>query len=178
MKGTPTERSYTRRSHNILAMHPRGGRVPLGLTLWLPIFVVGAATALNVKESNNFECMGCERLIARPDSYPLTGLAAVRYKREHSSSWESELHCSLKERLNFGALLTGLRGGGETPSRATKSTPKFERSAKKRRHKPAFHHADKGSEEEAGSTFHSDRTFRLTIVPSLCVKFHLRAAGH
>ncbi len=177
MKGTPTERSYTRRSLNILAMLPWGGRVPLGLTLWLPIFVVGTATALNVKESNNFECMGCERLIARPDSYPLKGLAAVRYKREYSSSWESELHCSLKERLNFGALFTGLRGGGETPSRA-KSTPKFERSAKKRRHKPAFHHADKGSEEEAGSTFHSDRTFRLTIVPSLCFKFHLRAAGH
>jgi hypothetical protein len=138
---------------------------PSGLTLWLPIFAVGTATALNVIESYNFESVGCERLIASPDSYPLSELAAVRHKLEHSSAWKSALHCSLSKRLNFGALCVGLRGGGETPSRATKSTPKFERSAKKRRHKPAFHHADKGSEEEAGSTLHSDRTFRWIMVP-------------
>ena len=167
MNTAPTERRSMRRyPTSCWTISARGGWWnPSGLTLWLPIFAVGTATALNVIESYNFESVGCERLIASPDSYPLSGLAAVRHKLEHSSTWKSALHCSLSKRLNFGALCSGLRGGGETPSRATKSTPKFERSAKKRRHKPAFHHADKGSEEEAGSTLHSDRTFRWIMVP-------------
>jgi hypothetical protein len=128
------------------------------------IFGVGIVNALSLKEVIGIEGIGCERLIARPDSYPLTGLAAIRYKLEYASIWESALHCSLTKRLNFGALCSRLRGGGETPSRASKSTPKFERSAKKRRHKPAFHHADRGSDEDGGSTLHGDHTFRLSVI--------------
>jgi hypothetical protein len=179
MKGKTPERRSMRRSPVscwILSSR-RGIWEPIGLAFWLPIFAIGTATALNVRESYNFESFGCEQLIASPDSYPYSGLKAVRHKLEHFNNWKSALHRSLTKRFQSGALCYGLRGGGETPARATRSTPKFERSAKKRRHRPAFYHAETGSEEEAGSALHSDRTFRFIIVPSSCCKFRTHSVA-
>ena len=102
------------------------------------------------------EIVGIDRLLLLTKSSS-SALAVIRNNLEWMKACGSS--CLNVREFAVGSYCARLKGGGEA-LKSSKSTPKVDRSAKKRRHRSAFYHSDRGSEEDLESVTHSERTFR------------------
>jgi hypothetical protein len=134
----------------------------IGILACSLIIFSGNVEAADVKGHHDSEMCSCDRQF-RFSNVKSGSISTFKQGLKWMDNYDSG--CSKLNRIfcliNESPDLARLRGGGET-SKLSRSTPKIERSAKKRRHRSAFHHSEHGSEEEADSSIHAERTYRYS----------------
>lgn len=138
-----------------------------GIISCLLIFVSGYVHATEAESHCNYDTYAYDRhlTLSKTDLGRVGSVIAELKRMDVNSGYCSKLR-QIVFITNECSSIARLRGGGET-SRLSRSTPKTERSAKKRRHRTAFYHSDRGSDEEVDSSMRSERTFRQGICRQL-----------